>query len=136
MPTGKEELKDLTLLGHKEKATCMLETFPNHGGKRIQISLLCTEFTSLCPQTSQPDFAQIKIQYQPDQLIVETKSLKLFLERYRDVGIFNEHLAVELGDSIYEALQPNSVTVTVIFNVRGGIVITAEYTRSKGDSLR
>ena len=127
MPTTKDDLQYLTLLGSNDTPTGKIECFPNHAGNRMKITLLCTEFTSRCPLTNQPDFAEIEIEYEPDQWIAETKSVKLLLEEYREVGIFYEHLAVELGERFVQFVKPFSLTVNAKFNVRGGISVTATY---------
>ncbi len=127
MPTTKEDLQNLTLLGSNETPTGKIEVFPNHAGNRLSIKLLCTEFTSRCPLTNQPDFAEIEIEYEPDQWVAETKSVKLLLEQYREVGVFYEHLVVDLGEKFVEYVHPHSATVVAKFNVRGGIGVTAAY---------
>jgi 7-cyano-7-deazaguanine reductase len=90
-----------------------------------RITLDCTEFTCRCPTTGQPDWATIRIDYQPGAVAVETKSLKLYLETFREEGIFHEHLATLICGDITKALDPVSVTVTVVFHARGGIAVTA-----------
>jgi 7-cyano-7-deazaguanine reductase len=89
------------------------------------ITLDCAEFTCRCPITGQPDWATISIEYRPGKLAVETKSLKLYLETFREEGIFHEHLATVMRDDLVAALDPVALTVTVRFNSRGGIAVTA-----------
>lgn len=127
MPTKKDDLQKLTKLGAKSSASKTLETFPNHAPGQMEISLNCTEFTCFCPLTKQPDFATIEINYIPDQDIVESKSMKLYLESYREEGVFHEHLAVDIGKDFVEHVKPISLDVIVNFNVRGGIAIAAKY---------
>ena len=129
---AREDLaEDLTLLGHEvTQPVRKLETFPNqHPGRRYTVTLVCSEFTCMCPITGQPDFATITIRYIPDQRIVESKSLKLYLWSYRDEGTFHEHVTNQILEDLVEALDPISCHVTGAFNVRGGISITvdAEY---------
>jgi len=123
----------LTLLGHEvTQPVRKLETFPNqHPGRRYTVTLTCPEFTCVCPITGQPDFALITIRYIPDQRIVESKSLKLYLWSYRNEGTFHEHVTNQILDDLVEALDPLYCHVTGAFNVRGGISITvdAEYER-------
>jgi len=129
--TIKEDLKDLTLLGSRKEFQG-LEVFPSHSEPgALVVQLHCTEFTCLCPLTSQPDWAVIDIMYTADKKIVESKSVKLYLETFRDKGIFHEHLAKVICDDFVEALDPMDCMVTVSFNVRGGIAITAmeQYTK-------
>ena len=95
----------------------------------IKVSLSSDEFTCICPITGQPDFATITIRYIPDQRIVESKSLKLYLWSYRNEGAFHEHVTNQILDGLVEALDPLYCHVNGAFNVRGGISITvdAEY---------
>jgi 7-cyano-7-deazaguanine reductase len=120
--------KDLTLLGHEVRQPVRkLEAFPNqHPGRRYTVTLVCNEFTCVCPMTGQPDFATITIRYVPDQKIVESKSLKLYLWSYRNEGTFHEHVTNQILEDLVEALDPISCEVIGAFNVRGGIAITVE----------
>lgn len=128
MPTSKEDLKKLTKLGNKAKPGRTLEVFPNHAPKgTMEVTLHCTEFTCICPLTGQPDFAEIDIIYKPNQYVMESKSMKLYLETYRNVGVFHEHLAVDIGKDFMEYVKPLSLEVIVRFHVRGGIAITAQF---------
>jgi 7-cyano-7-deazaguanine reductase len=99
-----------------------LETFPNPNPERdYEIRFECPEFTCLCPKTGQPDFAVIRIEYVPDRLCVELKSLKLYLWSYRDQGAFHEAVTNRIADDLLAALSPRRLTVTGAFLVRGGI---------------
>jgi 7-cyano-7-deazaguanine reductase len=107
-----------------------LETFPNrHPGRDYTIIHTCPEFTAVCPKTGQPDFATIRISYVPDRSCVELKSLKLYLQGYRDRGIYYEHVTNVILDDLVKALRPRRMTVEGDFHVRGGIssVVRAEY---------
>lgn len=121
---------DLTLLGHPVSGPVRkLETVPNqHPGRRYTVTLVCPEFTCLCPITGQPDFATITICYIPDRRIVESKSLKLYLWSFRGEGAFHEHVTNQILDDLVAALSPVFCKVTGAFNVRGGISITVEAT--------
>jgi 7-cyano-7-deazaguanine reductase len=139
--TKNEELtKDLTLLGHEVRQPVRrLETFPNqHPARRYTVTLVCPEFTCVCPMTGQPDFATITIQYIPDQRIVESKSLKLYLWSYREEGVFHEAVTNQILDDLVAALQPISCHVTGAFSVRGGISITVDtiYDKAQADAAR
>lgn len=127
MPTSKKDLKTLTKLGGKAKAERTLEVFPNHSPGQLTVDLECTEFTCRCPLTGQPDFAEIYITYAPDKFVVESKSMKLYLETFREEGVFHEHLAVDIGNDFAKFVQPLTLDVEVRFNVRGGIAIAARY---------
>jgi 7-cyano-7-deazaguanine reductase len=101
-----------------------LESFEIHDPTQ-EITLRCGEFTCRCPITGQPDWARIVIWYRPRSRAVETKSLKLYLETFREEGIFHEHLATVIRDDVVAALDPQAVKVTVDFNQRGGIALEA-----------
>lgn len=116
---------ELTKLGNPDaKSDRAIEAFPIDDPTQV-ITLDCSEFTCRCPITGQPDWATISIEYRPGTLAVETKSLKLYLETFREEGIFHEHLATRMRDDLVAALDPVSLTVTVRFNSRGGIAVTA-----------
>ena len=104
----------LTLLGSgPRKPTRQLEAFPNrYRGRDTTVTFRCAEFTCLCPITGQPDFADLEIAYGPDKLILESKSLKLYLWTYREVGIFHEDLVNELADALDAFLKPRWLRVT------------------------
>ncbi|MFO0879585.1 MAG: preQ(1) synthase [Gemmataceae bacterium] len=102
-----------------------LETFPNpRPGRDFTIEIVCPEFTSLCPVTGQPDFGTITFQYTPSELCVELKSLKLYLQRFRNEGIFYEAVTNRLLDDFVAACQPVRCKVTGAFTARGGITTT------------
>ena len=127
MTTQGQDLKDLTLLGNEAKASKKLEAFPNHTPDRYYLVTLNTkEFTCICPATSQPDFAEITVEYVPDKKIVESKSYKLYLWSYRDEGVFHEHLINVIMDDLIAVLDPHYIKVIGDFNVRGGIGISVE----------
>lgn len=127
MPTKKDDLKALSKLGKNAKPSRSLEVFPNHAPGELEVTLHCTEFTCICPMTGQPDYADIEIVYAPDKFVVESKSMKLYLETFRTTGVFHEHLAVDIGKDFVKFVKPLSVTVTVKFHVRGGIAIDATW---------
>ncbi len=131
--TNEALTKDLTLLGREVRQPVRkLETFPNRfPGRHYTVTLVCPEFTCVCPMTGQPDFATITIQYIPDQRIVESKSLKLYLWSYREEGVFHEAVTNQILDDLVAALQPISCHVNGAFSVRGGISITVDATYDK-----
>jgi len=127
MATYHDEMA-LTKLGNPEAvADRNLETFPI-GDDSQEISIDCREFTCRCPITGQPDWATIRIDFRPGERGLETKSLKLYLETFRDEGIFHEHLATKMRDDLVAVLDPRSLRVTVNFNARGGIALSASST--------
>lgn len=105
--------------------TQRLEVFENPRPERdYTIVHTCPEFTSVCPLTGLPDFATITIEYVPDRLCIELKSLKYYLFGFRSQGIFYEAVVNRILDDLVEACQPRSMTVTGQFAVRGGIAST------------
>ncbi|MEM7032605.1 MAG: preQ(1) synthase [Chloroflexota bacterium] len=100
-----------------------LDTFPNPGIDVV--TMTSDEVTSFCPVTAQPDYYTVSIEYVPDQLCIESKSLKLYLWHFRDRQIFAETLAVEIKDKIAEVIKPVRCTITAIQKSRGGIEITS-----------
>ncbi len=112
-----------------------LETFPNpRPGREYTIEHVCPEFTALCPKTGQPDFGTIRVSYVPDRVCVELKSLKLYLQGFRDRGIFYEHVTNLILDDLVAATRPRQMTIEGSFNVRGGIgsVVRATYAAPRG----
>ena len=103
------------------------EAFPAPDVQRI--TLLGTEFTSICPKTGQPDFGSVVIEYVPRSKCLESRALKYYLWSYRDEGAFCETLAGRIADDVVYAIKPAWVKVRVNQNVRGGIAIVAEAER-------
>lgn len=117
----------LKLVSDKQK---LLETFENkYPDRDYTVTHTASEFTSLCPKTGQPDFAKITLEYIPDQLCVELKSYKFYLQSYRNDGIFFESVTNKILDDLVEVTKPRYMKITAEFNTRGGIssVIEAEY---------
>ncbi len=107
------------------KPSQSLETFDNTTPQRdYTIRMELPEFTCLCPKTGQPDFATFHLDYVPDQLCVELKSLKLYLWSFRDTGAFHEDVTNRILSDIVEACSPRFARLTGKFNVRGGIYTT------------
>jgi 7-cyano-7-deazaguanine reductase len=120
------ELPEFTALGHAgSEHYAGLETFPNPGVELVEMT--SDELTAMCPVTGQPDMYVASIEYAPDELCLESKSLKLYLARFRNEGAFCEALAVRIRDDIADALglDQSRVTVTLEQKARGGITITA-----------
>ncbi|MCE5281019.1 MAG: preQ(1) synthase [Deltaproteobacteria bacterium] len=125
--TTKADLEGLTLLGKGGGPGRNLETFPNHHPQYDYVVTLRTEeFTCVCPLTGQPDFGKISIQYIPDQKILESKSLKLYLQSFRNEGAFHEHVTNAMLEEIVAVLAPRWCKITAEFAVRGGIAISVE----------
>ncbi len=125
----KQELKDFSLGSDQTHYPStyspeILEAFDNKNpSKMAWTSLICTEFTSLCPKTGQPDFAKIFINYIADKKMVESKSLKLYLFSYRNHGDFHEDCVQKICDDLVRLMQPSFIEVMGEFTPRGGIAI-------------
>ena len=107
-----------------------LETFENPKPQHdYTIHISVPEFTCLCPKTGQPDFATINIDYVPDKLCIELKSLKLYIWSFRDEGAFHEAVTNQILSDLATACSPRFMRITAEFNVRGGIytTVTAEH---------
>lgn len=124
------ELSNLTLLGNHNTHydhnynPSVLETFINkHPQQDYLVTFHCPEFTSLCPITGQPDFATIIVNYIPDELMVESKSLKLYLFSFRNHGAFHEDCVNIIKDDLVNLMHPRYLEVIGIFKPRGGISI-------------
>ena len=99
-----------------------LELFENpRAGREYVITIRCPEFTSLCPKTGQPDFGEITIEYCPEKLCIELKSLKFYMQSYRNEGIFYEKLTNDILDDLAAACKPRWMKVTSRFTPRGGL---------------
>ena len=130
MSRSKEELAQITQLGSQTtQYFCdynpnLLERFSNqHPEDDYMVMLNCPEFTTLCPKTGQPDFAEIRISYLPDQRMVESKSLKLYLFSFRNHGDFHEDCVNIIMKDLIRLMDPKYIEVTGIFTPRGGISI-------------
>jgi len=107
------------------RPTTELETFANpQPAHDYTIRLAIPEFTCLCPRTGQPDFATLELEYVPDRLCVELKSLKLYIWSFRERGAFHEAVSNEIAAHLDAALAPRFLRLTARFNVRGGITTT------------
>jgi 7-cyano-7-deazaguanine reductase len=107
----------------------IIETFPNQfPGRDYVIETVCPEFTSVCPKTGQPDFGTLTITYVPGDRCVELKSLKMYLQQFRNEGIFYEHVTNTIFDDLVAVLSPRRLTLKAAFTPRGGIstVVTVE----------
>jgi len=107
-----------------------LETFDNQCQNRdYTIEIVCPEFTSVCPKTGQPDFGVLTFHYVPQEKCVELKSLKLYLQQFRNEGIFYEHVTNRILDDVAAVVNPKRMRLTAAFSARGGITttVTAEF---------
>ena len=113
------------------------ELFDNpRPGRDYTITMRCPEFTSVCPKTGQPDFGEITIQYRPDKLCLELKSLKFYMQSYRNQGIFYEKLTNDILDDLSAACKPRWMKITSCFTPRGGITteVVAETGQAQTDA--
>lgn len=118
------------LYGEKIVAEAKLESFENRTPvRRYTVEFTCPEFTCLCPRSGFPDFATIKIKYVPDKKCVELKSLKLYINRFRDKKVFHEDVTNVILQDLVDLLDPWFIEVVGDFNVRGNIktVVTATH---------
>lgn len=109
----------------------LLEVFDNQFPDRdYKIEIVAPEFTSVCPKTGQPDFGTITITYTPDQVCIELKSLKMYMQSFRNEGIYYEHITNTLLDDLAMVSKPRWMKIEAHFNARGGITetVTAQYT--------
>lgn len=107
-----------------------LETFENQFSDRdYRIEIVAPEFTSVCPKTGQPDYGTLTIQYIPNKLCIELKSLKLYLQSFRNEGIFYEHVTNTILDDLATVAKPRYMKLVAAFTARGGIStsVTAEF---------
>ncbi len=115
----------------------ILETFPNQFPQRdYTIEIRCPEFTSVCPKTGQPDFGVLTFTYTPEAQCVELKSLKLYLQKFRNEGIFYENVANRILDDLVAVLQPRRMTLHAAFSARGGITTNVTVTHDASRSAQ
>ena len=100
-----------------------------YSDREYNIDVSVPEFNSVCPKTGLPDFANIIIQYVPDKYIVELKSLKLYMVKFRNVGIFHEHVTNRILDDIVKVASPRKIKIVGDFHPRGGVKtsVTAQW---------
>lgn len=103
-----------------------LETWPSQYPEDYEVVITIPEFTSICPKTGLPDFATLTVTYVPDERCVELKSLKEYLNAYRNLGIFNENVVNRVLSDLVSALAPRRLSVRGVFTPRGGIQTTVE----------
>lgn len=135
-PMAKKSAKNPTVepRGAREIRESKLERFPNRNTRRrYEVNFTCPEFTCLCPKTGFPDFATIYIRYVPDEYCVELKSLKLYINKFRDQGVYHEDVTNIIADDLIKLLDPTEIDITADFTVRGNIhtVVTVKHTKSK-----
>jgi 7-cyano-7-deazaguanine reductase len=121
---------------HVRPSRDQLEVFPNQSpGRDYLVEIVCPEFTSVCPKTGQPDFGTLTFRYVPDGSIVELKSLKLYLQAFRNEGIFYENVTNRILDDLVAVLRPRRMTLVASFTPRGGISSRIVVSHPAGDPL-
>ena len=118
-----------------ENLRATLETFENqYRGRDYTIEIVCPEFTSVCPKTGQPDFGTLTFTYCPDERCVELKSLKMYLQQFRDQGIFYENATNHILDDLVAVLSPRWMKLAAAFTPRGGIstTVTVRFEKTAG----
>ena len=126
------------LYGELEIEKSQLEAFENRTQtRRYTIEFTCPEFTCICPRSGFPDFATIRIRYSPDQRCVELKSLKLYINKFRNDKVFHEDVTNRILDDLVELLDPWWIEVEGDFNVRGNIhtVIRSQHEKEGSSQL-
>jgi 7-cyano-7-deazaguanine reductase len=121
------EGRTVPFVGPEHVDVAVLETFPYEGPEQ-EIVTETKEFSAVCPFSGLPDFATLTIRYIPGKSCVELKSLKYYVLSYRNVGIYQEHATAKLAEDLYGVLKPKSLTVTTVYNIRGGFDTTCKVT--------
>jgi 7-cyano-7-deazaguanine reductase len=117
------EGRTLPFVGPETVDAAVLETF-DYAGPDQEILTETREFSPVCPYSGLPDFATLRIVYVPSDRCVELKSLKYYVTSYRNVGIFQEHATAKIAEDLFQALRPQRLQVTTIYNTRGGFDTT------------
>jgi 7-cyano-7-deazaguanine reductase len=121
------EGRTLPFTGPEAIDAAVLETF-EYTGPEQQIVTETDEFSAVCPYSGLPDYAKLTIRYTPGNRCIELKSLKYYIISYRSVGIFQEHATARIAEDLFRVLQPGSLTVVTVYNVRGGFLTTCSVT--------
>lgn len=121
------EGRTVPFVGPEHVDVAVLETFPSEGPEQ-EIVTETREFSAVCPFSGLPDFATLTIRYIPGKSCVELKSLKYYVLSYRNVGIYQEHATAKLAEDLFGVLKPKSLTVTTVYNIRGGFDTTCKVT--------
>ena len=122
LPTLKKLIDTSYIVRMSDNFRDKLETFENpYPDRDYEIETICPEFTSICPKTGQPDFGTLTITYVPDKLCFELKSLKLYLQQYRNHGAFYENVTNHILDDLIAATKPRRMQIVAEFTPRGGI---------------
>jgi 7-cyano-7-deazaguanine reductase len=121
------EGRSIPFTGPEAIDASVLETFP-YDGPEQEIVTETREFSAVCPYSGLPDYALLRLAYVPSERCVELKSLKYYITSYRNVGIYQEHATARLAEDLQKLLQAQRLTVTTVYNVRGGFETTCSVT--------
>ena len=121
------EGRTLAFVGPEHIDVAVLETFAYQGPEQ-EIVTETSEFSAVCPYSGLPDFARLTITYLPDARCVELKSLKYYVNSFRNVGIFQEHATPRIAEDLFRLLEPKRLIVKTVYNVRGGFETTCTVT--------
>jgi 7-cyano-7-deazaguanine reductase len=124
------EGRTLPFTGPEAIDVSVLETFA-YSGPEQQILTETDEFSAVCPYSGLPDYAKLTIRYVPGNRCIELKSLKYYIISYRGVGIFQEHATARIAEDLFRVLEPASLTVSTVYNVRGGFLTTCSVSLPK-----
>jgi 7-cyano-7-deazaguanine reductase len=127
-----KKIKSLNPVFNKISPEILIPMEYDYRGKDILIEIETQEFTCICPWSKLPDFATVRIKYIPDKYCVELKSLKYYLQSFRNVGIVHENVVNKIFEDLYNLLQPKWLYVELEFNLRGGIKTTVKREFNKG----
>jgi len=127
-----KKIKSLNPVFNKISPEILIPMEYDYKGKDILIEIETQEFTCICPWSKLPDFATVRIKYIPDKYCVELKSLKYYLQSFRNVGIVHENVVNKIFEDLYNLLQPKWLYVELEFNLRGGIKTTVKREFNKG----
>ena len=121
------EGRTIPFVGPEEIDIAVLETF-GYEGPEQRIVTETKEFSAVCPYSGLPDYAVLRIEYVPSDRCIELKSLKYYVNSYRNVGIFQEHATARVAGDLWRVLQPKQLEVRTVYNVRGGFDTTCTVT--------
>lgn len=125
------EGRTIPFVGPEEIDVAVLETF-GYEGPDQRIVTETKEFSAVCPYSGLPDYAVLRIEYVPSDRCIELKSLKYYVNSYRNVGIFQEHATARIAGDLWRVLQPKHLEVRTVYNVRGGFDTTCTVTLPAG----
>jgi 7-cyano-7-deazaguanine reductase len=121
------EGRTLPFTGPEAIDVAVLETF-DYSGPEQEIVTQTDEFSAVCPYSGLPDYAKLTISYVPGSRCIELKSLKYYVISFRNVGIFQEHATARIAEDLFRVLEPARLTVTTVYNIRGGFLTTCSVT--------